>query len=565
MSGSNKSYILEYWDLIKRKEVVVGYWIRKQMQQLVRDLEDPRFIFDPHGAHKRIDFEQKYCYQSKAPYYMKPLVLTPWQCAWWEAIYGFKMAVTGLRRFTYGLLEIARKNGKSTMIAADANYDLFVGDPGSDICCASNDDGQAKLIWNEVRMMREHLDPNRIITGQTLVELRNRKRNVSVTRLSSKMKNLDGRNYSKTHLDESHDIDEENGQSRIAEACWRGMSSRDNPLFINCSTQGFNRNCYLDKQIAYAKSVLRGETEDLNLLAFLFEQDSEQEIWQDESSWEKSNPSIRYGIKKVDKLRRDVEIAKHDKATRIFLLTKDFNLPQSSAQGWLLLDDYDYAVPAFDLDEFRGSFCLGAVDLSATTDLSNAKVLLMKPGGKTKYVFTHYWIPESKLENSDDIEAGARYAEWARAGLLTIHEGNEIDISAIADWFFKLYKAHDIKPYKIGYDQRYSKNFTDRCEQYNFDCEMIAQGRFLSNAMKLVEADLKSRSINYGRNEIDLWCLGNCCCAVDGVGSIQPIKIPGQNSRRIDGAVTLIILYETYRRYRADFRALVGGDLNELS
>ena len=45
----------------------------------------------------------------------------------------------------------------------------------------------------------------------------------------------------------------------------------------------------------------------------------------------------------------------------------------------------------------------------------------------------------------------------------------------------------------------------------------------------------------------------NCCCKVDEYMNIQPVKIAGQASKRIDGAVTLIMLYETYRRYRSDF------------
>ena len=552
-------YLLQYWELISNRQIVVGYWIRKAVQNLISDMDDSRYIYDISTAHNRIRFEETMCLQSKAPYYMQPLKLMPWQMAWWEAVYGFKMADTGRMRFSEGLIEIARKNGKSTMFAGDGMYDLFLGEGGADICCASNDDRQARLIWNEMAGMRERLDPKRVVTRQTLTELKNKLRNITVFRLSSKTQNKDGFNISKTYLDESHDIAEENGQSEIAEACWRGMSSKDEPLFLNCTTQGFNRDCYLDHKIAYAKKVIEGEIEDIHFIAFLYEQDSEQEIWQDETSWEKSNPSIRYGVKKVDKLRRDVEAAKYDKATRIHLLTKDFNIPQSNAQSWLMLEDYDYATEAYDLEQFRDSFYLGGVDLSATTDLSCAKIVLMRPGDKTKYIYTHYWIPESKLDNSDDKEAGAEYARWARDGLLTIHEGNEIDISQIADWFYRLYKDYGLKPYKIGFDQRYAKTFLDRCEEYGFETKMIAQGRALSNAMKLVEADLKSQVVNYLGNEVDKWCLRNCCCAVDNVGNIQPVKVPGQQSRRIDGAVTLIILYETYRRYRADFRQLVGG------
>ena len=548
------TYLEEYWRMIQNSEVTVGYWIKKEIRNLINDLNDPRYIYDTTEAHKRIKFQETLCLQSKAPYYMKPLKLLPWQKAWWEAVYSFKMADTGLRRFTEGLLEVARKNGKSTMFAADGNTDLFIGEGGTSICCCSNDDRQAKLIWEEIGGMRQRLDQKKTITSQNLTEIKNKLKNITVFRLSSKTQNKDGFNITKTYLDESHDIAEENGQSEIAEAAWRGMSSQEEPLFLNCTTNGFNRDCYLDKKIAYAKKVIDGEIDDIHFLAFLYEQDSEQEVWQDENSWYKSNPSMQYGVKKIGKLRRDVELAKTDKATRIHLLTKDFNIPMNNAEAWLMLEDYDYPTEIYDLEEFRGAFCLGFVDLSATTDLSNAKILLMKPGDKTKYIYSHFWIPESKLSDSDDKEAGAEYTEWARNNFVSIHEGNEIDLSKVADWFYWLYKEYKIKPYMTGYDQRFSKTFTDRMDEYNLATEMILQGKVLSNAMKLTEAELKSKNVNYNQNPVDKWCLGNCSIEVDGLGNIMPVKI--QANKRIDGAVTLIGLYEVYRRYKQEFQQL---------
>lgn len=544
------TYLEQYYADIKSGKEIVGYWMKKQIKNLIADLDDPAYIYDTTEAHKRIDFMEHLCLQGKQPYYMQPVKLLLWQKAWWECIYSFKMADTGRRRFIEGLLEVARKNGKSTMLAADGTYDLFVGEGGTDICCASNDDRQAKLIWSEMAGMRQRLDPQKTITNQNLTELRNRYKNITVFRLSTKTQNKDGFNISKTYLDESHDIQEENGQSEIAEACWRGMSSKDEPLFINCTTQGFNRECYLDLKIRKAKEIISGERDDERFIAFLFEQDSEQEIWQDERTWAKSNPSLPYGVKKIDKLRRDVEDAKHDQATRIHLLTKDFNIPQTNAQSWLMLEDYAYKQTAYVLDEFKGALMVGAVDLAATTDLANAKIMLMKPDSKIKYVHSMYFIPESKLTDSDDKSAGAKYIEWARQGCLTIHEGNEIDISKVADWFYQTAKEHKLRLYKIGYDQRYAKTFLERCNEYGIETEMLAQGRALSNAMKLTEAELKSQTVNYNENPVDKWCLSNCCCAVDGIGNIQPVKSKTQKSKRIDGAVTLIMLYEMYRRYK---------------
>lgn len=549
------TYLEEYRRMIKAREVIVGEWIEKAIDNYCEDLKDPRYIYDTTEAHKRIKFQETLCLQSKQPYYMKPIKLMPWQKAFWECLYSFKMADTGLRRFTEGILEVARKNGKSTMFAADGNTDLFVGEGGTDICCASNDDRQAKLIWREIKGMRSRLDPKKLITGDNLTEITNRLKNITVFRLSSKTQNKDGFNISKTFLDESHDMEDD----EIAEACWRGMSSKEEPLFLNCTTQGFVAEKYLDKKIQYAKDVLDGIKDDIHFMAFLYEQDSEAEIWQDESSWEKSNPSIRYGVKKIAKLKRDIEVAKTDKGARIHLLCKDFNIKQNSAQGWLAESEFTYKQEIKDLDEFRGCFCLAAVDLAETTDLTNCKLLFMREGDSTKYVYSHYWIPESKLTDSNDKAAGAEYQEWARQGHITITEGTMTDTALVADWLADLKRRYKIKIIKCGYDQRFSRDFLNRMDEYGIETELIQQAApVLSTPMKWVEADFKKQAINYGLNPVDRWCLANACIQVNNLGQVMCVKVKGQHSRRIDGAVTLIILYATLQRFQSEFMKYIA-------
>ena len=548
------THLREYANMIDRGDVIVCEYIAKEIENLLRDLDDPRFIYDTTEADKRFRFQQTFCLQSKKPYYNKPIELMPWQMAFFEPLYSFRMRDTGLLRFIEALLLVARKNGKSTMLAADGNTDLFVGDGGSSIVCASNDDRQAKLIWREIAGMRSRLDPKKKITGQNLTEIVNRQKNIEIFRLSSKTQNKDGFNLDKTYLDESHDMQDD----EIAEACWRAMSSKDDPLFINSTTQGFITDGYLDKKIEYCRKVIDGEIEDIHILPFLYEQDNELEIWDDPASWEKSNPSIRYGVKKVTKLKRDIEVAKHDNGARIHMLCKDFNIKQNTAAAWLASEDYDYKQDVKSLEDFRGCFALAAVDLSETTDLTNAKILLMREGDPTKYIFSHYWIPEGKLEKADDASAGADYKRWARDGLLTICSGYDNNLVEVADYLANLKKQFDIRIIKCGYDQRFAREFLERMEFYGIDCERILQTPdVMSSPMKQVEAELKAHVINYGNNIIDRWCLSNCSIKVDNLGRVMAVKIKGQHSKRIDGAVTLIILYATLQRFKSDFYKLI--------
>lgn len=545
------THLEHYYQLICDGDVIVGYYLRKQIENLINDLDNPAYIYDTTEADKRIKFMETLCLQSKEPFYMKPVKLMPWQKAFWECVYSFKMADTGFRRFSEVLLEVARKNGKSTMFAADGNADLFIGDGGADICCLSNDDRQAKIIFNEIAGMRSRLDPKKRITKENLTELKNFLRNITLFRLAATVRNLDGFNLSKCYCDESHELPL---GAELVDAAWRAMSVKDEPLFLNCTTNGYNRGEYLDERIEYAKKVIDGEIINPRFMAFLYEQDNELEVWQDEESWEKSNPSLRYGVKKIAKLRADVEEAKTDKKKRVKLLVKDFDIPVGNSEAWLMADEYIYPQEVHSLDDFRGCVALAAVDLSATTDLTNAKILLMRAGDPVKYVYSHYWIPAEKLSRSDDRTAGAQYKEWARNGLMTIHEEPENDAATVARWLAGLKKSHNIKIYKCGYDQWGSKDFINAMDNFGIECERVEQSeKGMSNAMKLLEGDLRAHRVNYGSNAVDEWCFGNCAVKVSESGGYMPIKIGGQKARRIDGAVTCIILWETYRRFKSEY------------
>lgn len=548
------TFLEEYNDLIKRGEIIAGRWIKLELARLIEDMNDPRFIYDTKEAHTRIKFMERCCLQSKDPYFGLPMKLMPWQKAFWEALYSFKWRENGKRRFTQALLEVARKNGKTTMFAGDATCDLFIGQGGASICCASNDDRQARLIWDEVKGMRDRLDPKKEMTRANLTKILNYKKNIEVFRLSSRTQNKDGFNMNKTYLDESHDINEDNGESEIAQACWRGMSAKEQPLFMNCTTQGFNRGCYLDLQLEEAKKVILGERQKDTLIAFLYEQDSEQEVWQDEASWEKSNPSLRYGVKKIDILRQSVDDARYNSSDRVNTLCKDFNIPQNTAAAWLNLEDYDYPQEIHTLEDFKGCYCLAAVDLSETTDLTNCKLLFMRPNDPTKYIFSHYWLPESKLEKTDDIEAGAKYRDWAKEGIATICEGNDNDLTLVADWLYDLNKNYGIKVINCGYDVRSSRDFKNRMDDYGMDTFLVPQHPdVMSPAMKHLEADLKSRVVNYGLNDMDKWCFANAAIQFDNRGRAMCVKVNGRSPKRIDGAVTAIILYAVYKQFRSDF------------
>lgn len=553
------NYLIQYRDAIRKGKIIAGYELITELDNLIADMSDERYIYDTTDAEIRMDFMENCIRLTKSPFYGKPMKLMLWQKAFIEVLYSFKMRdmtytdtqgnVKNVDRFQKALLLIGRKNTKSELCSALILTESIVGNEGADLVCSSNDDIQASILYDAIDVMRLMIDPEQLDTGRNQRYIKILCNNSKIFKLSDRTRNKEGRNIDYCVTDEIHEMKD----NTILKSVEQSQSLKDNPKLIMITTEGFVNEGALDDILRDARKTINGENDDIaseRFLPWLYTQDSEQEIWQDERTWEKSNPSLGI-VKKWDYLRTQIAQARKSTADRIFVLSKDFNFKQNSVKSWLNIEEYAYPA-TYDIADFHGAVGLGGVDMSETTDMTSAKIILMRKDDKTKYILSHYFIPESKLTDSDDKEAGARYKEWAENGLLTICEGNDIDLTLVADWFFKMYKEHKIKLYKCGYDVKFSKEFLKRMDEYGFDTEIVIQNKqTLSNAVKLCEADFKAQYINYNENEVDKWCFGNAALDVDNLGNCQIVK--KVSAKRVDGAVTLTIAYEIYRRYRSDF------------
>lgn len=565
----DNSDLLKYKAEIETGNIIAGRELFQELENLSEDMRNnDAYFYDTEAARLRMDFMEGCIRLTKSPYYNKPMKLMLWQRAFIEALYSFKMAREFrdkgqiVDRFKKALLLIARKNGKSEVCSGLGNAEFVVGNDGADIVCSSNDDAQASIVYDAIDTMRQLYDPRDLDTKRNQRFILNRATNTKIFKLSDRTRNKEGRNIDWAILDEAHEMQ----NNVIAKSIEQSQSLKDNPKFIIITTEGFVNDGYLDQELTKARAIVKGEDDSISaarFLPWLYTQDSETEIFQNRRSWQKSNPTIGI-IKRWDYLDEQVDLAKKSKADRIFVLSKDFNIKQNSVEAWLNVEDYCYEAK-FDIEDLRGAFCIGHVDLAETTDLCCAKALVMRPNDPTKYILTKYFIPQRKLEiENDDHGAGAKYKEWAQKGFIEICEGNDIDLAVPAEWFFKLQKEHGIKLYKCGYDQRFAKDWLAAMENYGWskqygDVEMILQNaQTLNNALLLVEADLKAHLINYNENPVDRWCFANSCLKVNDFR--QAIIIKTENAKKIDGAVTLVSLYEMYRRYRSDIRKLVGGN-----
>ena len=548
----SNGFLESYYECCKDGPHIVGVELMMELEKLMSDMEGDEYLYDTTSADIRISFIEGCLCLTKSPFYGKPMKLLPFQKAFISALYGFKM-LDGVDRFQRALFLIARKNGKSELCSALLLTEMIIGGKGLDIVASSNDDNQASILTDAVDTMRQIIDPKDKRTWRNQRGIRCDANNNKIFKLSDRTRNKEGRNIDIAVIDEVHEMKD----NIIVKSIEQSQSLKISPKLILITTEGFVNDGFLDKELIRARGILNDEIDDLascRFLPWLYTQDSEMEVWNGNRHnrlWMKSNPTLGT-VKQYSYLEQQVDLAKQSKADRSFVLSKDFNIKQSNSEAWLMLEDYDYDA-TFDIEDFRNALCLGAVDIAETTDLSCAKVLLMKPDSPKKYVFTKYFIPEGKLERSDDKGAGAKYIEWARDGLIKICPGNYLDVTVIADWFLSLYKDYGLRAYKVGYDVKFATEFLTRMDAYGFDTEMVYQSPEVMNLpSKMVEADLKSRLI-IGNNEVDKWCFGNSAIKVDSKGNGLVVKIDGQVSRKIDGAVTTCILWEVFRRYRTDF------------
>lgn len=564
----DNSYLLEYKERAEAGEYIIGQELQIELENLAEDFHNDRYFYNTDDALLRMNFMENCVRLTKSPFYNKPMILMLWQKAFIETVYSFKMSESGWRRFKKILFLISRKNTKSETCSALGLSEFFLGNPGSDIVASSNDDAQASIIYDAIDTMRLLIDPDSKDTKRNQRFILNKANNTKIFKLSDRTRNKEGRNIDTAFLDESHEM----ADSVIAKSIEQSQSLKDEPLFFNLTTEGFVVDGYLDQELEKARAVIFKEDPDdpaaERLLPWLYTQDSEAEVWngnRENRLWMKSNPTLGI-VKKWEYLEEQVAQAKKSKADRIFVLSKDFNIKQNAAEAWLNLEDYDYGA-TYKLEEFRGCFCLGAVDLAETTDLCALKVLIMRPGDPVKYVYSHYFIPETKLTEKNDKQAGAKYDEWKDQGLLTVCEGNDIDLSIVADHFYMLYTKYNIRLWKCGYDQKFAKDWIKRMEYYGWsktggeesELVMILQNaQTLSNAIKLAEADFKHQLINYNDNEMDKWNFRNAGIKLQG-DSGQCLIVKMEAEKKIDGAVCLAILYETYRRYRTEYKSLIGG------
>lgn len=545
------NYLKAYLDAIEGGEIVVCKRIRKVYARLAYEAENPgKYRFDEERANRPIEFIERFCKHSKGEWAGQPVRLELFQKAFISALFGFVDSKTGFRKYREAFFMVARKNGKSTMLAGIALYMLLAdGEAGAEVYSVATKKDQAKIIFDEVCHMVSQ-------SPYLRKHIKKRKSDLyfsaSMSKLQPLGKNsdtLDGLNSSCVILDEAHAVKDRN----LYEVMKQSQSARTQPLFVTITTAGTVRECIFDDMYSYACKVADGVITDPTFLPIVYELDSKAE-WKDPGAWFKPNPGLGR-IKKLEDLMAKVERAKQSPKDLSGILCKDFNVRETLYNAWLDFDTINNE-STFSLEDFRGCYAIGGADLSLTTDLTCATVLMLNPDTRERFVWQMYWLPEDNF-NQRVQEEKIPYDKWREAGLVRLCRGNTIDYSDVTAWFLELVNEHGITPLWVYYDSWSARYWVEEMEGYGFKMERCIQGaKTLSLPMQNLGADLQAKKVNYNNNPILKWCLTNTAVQEDRNGNIVPKKASSPK-QRIDGTASLLDAYVgLYEKYNEFLNAL---------
>lgn len=545
------NYILEYWEGIQSGKFIVSKRVHKQYERLVNDIQNPvQYIFDESKGNKPIQFIERFCKHSKGEWAGKPVRLELFQKAYISALFGFVDRETGLRRYRETMFYVARKNGKTTMLSGIAAYMLVAdGEGGAECFSVASKKDQARLLFDETHnMVKQSPDLSR--------NVKKRKSDLyfpaTMSRFQPLGKNsdtLDGLNAHLVVMDELHAIKDRN----LYEVMKQSQSARRQPILIMITTAGTVRECIFDDMYEYACNVVDGKFEDNSFLPILYELDDREE-WTDPTKWEKANPGLGT-IKKTDDLARKVEKAKHSPKDISGVLTKDFNVRDTVSSAWLTFDDINNEAE-FDIGRFKNCYAIGGADLSITTDLTCATLLMMDKDTEERFIHQMYWLPRDSFEKRVQMDK-IPYDKWMQRGLLRLCNGNSINYSDVTAWFLEMVNDFGITPLWIYYDSYSAKYWVEEMENNGFKMVRCIQGaKTLSLPMQMMGADLQAKKINFNNSPILKWCLTNVGVLTDRNGNIVPVK--NQSAKmRIDGAASMLDAYcGLFEHYEEFLRAL---------
>lgn len=553
--GPVVNYIFEYYQKIKDGTLTAGRWIVNLYGLLVKGLEDKEFYFDAKKARRAIRFIETFCHHCEGRDDL--IVLELWQKACVSAIFGI-VDETGARQFREVFLLIARKNGKSLLAAAIAAYMTYAdGEYGARVYCVAPKLDQAEQVYNAfyetIKKEPELLE----LTKKRKTDIYVESSASTVKKIAFNAKKSDGFNPSLVVCDEIAAWPGDAGVKQY-EVMKSGMGARRQPLLLSITTAGYINDGAYDELFTRATAFLNGGSKERRLLPFLYQID-DPENWNDINELAKSNPNLGVSVT-VDYLLEEIAIAEQSLPKKTEFLVKYCNIKQNSAQAWLAAEDIRRARGGpVTREMFKGSYCVGGFDLSQTTDLTSACLVIENAG--RLFVVWHFWLPSERFEEAKTRDQ-MPYDKYVEHGWLTLCGDNFVDYKAVFEWFRECVKAYKLMPLQIGYDRYSSQYLVQELEVAGFHCDDVYQGFNLSPVIKEAEGLIRDGKLRIGDNDLAAAHLLDTAVESDNRNNRQRIKKVNTQCH-IDGTAALLCALTVRQKWHKEYAAQLANSKRE--
>lgn len=550
------NWIFKYHEAIQKKEVIVGVWVRLCFEILTTGLLNGEWEFNEKKANKAIKFIENFCHHSEGRSDLLHLEL--WQKAIVSAIFGIMDKTTGYRQFREVFIIVARKNGKTLFAAAIAAYMTYIdGEYGAKVYFLAPKLDQADLVYDAFYQIVQSDDELDSITKKRRSDIYIKAFNTSVKKIAFNSKKSDGFNPQLVVNDEMEAWPGDQGLKQY-EVMTSALGARKQPLIISIATAGYVNDGIFDELFKRATAFLKGNSKEKRLLPFIYMID-DIEKWDSIEELKKSNPNLGVSVS-VEYYLEQIEIARNSISKKVEFMTKFCNIKQNSAVAWLDYWDVMKCVheekPLF-LEDFRGCYCVGGIDLSRTTDLTAASIVINRDG--INHIFTRFYMPQKRYEVAIN-EDNTPYNIYRDRGFLFISGENQVDYKDVYNWFIELVKVYKIKPLKIGYD-RYSANYlVEDLKTAGFHTDDVYQGTNLTPVLHEFEGNLKDGLFDFGDNSMLAAHFLNVAVDINLNDSrMKPVKI--EKRMRIDGAMSVFDALTMVSKYHNE----IGKKLLNIS
>ena len=540
------NYILAYYQQIKSGAVKVGKWVETLYSMIIKGLEDGSFFYEQKLATKAIRFIESFCHHHEGELAPGLLRLELWQKALVSLIFGITDS-TGARQFREVFFVVGRKNGKTLLAAAIAEYCTFLdGEYGGRIYFAAPKLEQAALCFDAYQQMILQEPELSAMAKKRRTDIYIEDNNTTAKPLAFSAKKSDGLNVSTAILDEVSSWSGDQGL-KFYEVIKSSVGARRQPLILAMSTAGYINEGVYDELMRRATRVLLGDSKETRLLPVLYMIDNVDK-WNDINELRKSMPNLGVSVS-VDYMLEEIAIAEGSLSKRAEFITKYCNLKQNSSLAWLDSKVIENATgEPLQLEDFRGCYCVGGVDLSRTTDLTAACIIIEKDG--EFYVFSRFWLPSERIEELQQID-GVPYSIYVQRGLLHPSGTNIIDYNDVFNWFRELVEKYEIYPLKVGYDKYSAAYLIQQMDAYGFHTDSVYQGYNLHPAIVEVEGLLKDGRIHIGDNDLMKIHMFNSALKISTEkGRSKLVKI--KPTAHIDGMAALLCGEIVKQKYFAD-------------